>query len=832
MKNNKNKLYITVTALVLLLLCPLSVTALNLEIDEDFENVKLSEYCISDGEYAETTKDETGNTYVRIFKRGKILQFSFPETSGKVVLDIDAFLDTASHNNAEFRIMELYDSTGTNRAYALKAGYGHTFANASSVITVKKPTDLTKWHHYQVIADCAAQTFDVYQDYELAVSNVGFNKTTNNLGALKIYVDNGVGYIDNLKIYSINNDDVDMKILDLQRKLAKCKKGYNTGQYPESAFVMAQDSIENIIEAAKDAIADEDVKMSIIEDIEQTETIFKSHIISTNSDLSIPNHITVPSKTDVPTGNCEEFGTYELRAAVHCADNSLHTNQNINYSILTAPEGVSIEDNQLIFNKDTIGAVTIKAEADNGVYNKMYINLVECSTIELTEVKVENESLIVSGKVKKTNDYDITYSIKSEYIDLSGEPHIDDSTGEFKIEYPFGATPLTQKINILFEGEGAIQTESEYMYFGEDAEDVFMNKINNATEETIEEILADFYEYAKIDVDFFADFKEDIKQSILKHKAFADIDEFNVFIKELKTITDIKNASRANIEKAIKDNIDILKSKGLSKKFDTLTNAQLESFYLKVVGLQNDNLDDLISSINKIIDTVVESKGPVKRPSGGGGGGGYVPPVDKKSTAVKVEITPATTEAETVPTDSVVEDFVDLSAAEWAAPALRYLKQKGVLNGENNYAFPNRYITRGEMAKLLVVAFEIKSDETYAFEDSLGKWWEEYASVAKANGIINGYPDGDFKGDNFITREDAATLINRCVEASKFELYEQSKEEQFADIQEISDYAVDAIYKLQRCGIVSGVGDSIFAPNRSITRAEVAQMLYKILTIK
>lgn len=827
--NNIKNLYITVTALIFMLLFPLSVFALNLTVDEDFENVKLSEYCISDGEYAETIKDETGNTCVRIFRRGKILQFSFPATSGKVVLDIDAFLDITSHDSAEFRIMELYDSTGTNRAYALKAGYGHTFSNASSVIVVKKPTDLTKWHHYQVIADCAAQTFDVYQDYELAVSNVGFNKTTNDLGTLKIYVDNGIGYIDNLRISIVNNDDIDMKILDLQRKLAKCEKGYIVGQYPESAFVMAQDSIKNIMETTDDVITDEDLKRAIIDDIEQTETIFKSHIISSNADLNIPNHITVPSKTDVPTGNCEEFGMYELQAEVHCSDNSLHMDQNINYSILTGPENVRIEGNQLIFDKDTVGSVIIKAEADNGVYNKMHINLVECSTIELTEVKVENGNLIIRGVVNKTNDYDIKYRVKSEYIDLSGDPYIDDNTGEFKIEYSLGATPLTQKINILFDGEGAIQIKSEYMYFGEDADDVFIKQINNAEAETIEEILTDFYEYAKIDAEFFADFKDDIKQSILKHKDFADIVEFSEFIKELKAVIDIKNASRANIEKAIKDNLDILKNKGLSKKFDTLTNFQLESFYLKVVGLRNDDLDSLVLDINKVIDKVLEPESSMKRSTGGGG---YVPSVDKKSTAVKVEITPAKIDETTESKDSAVEDFADLSAAEWAAPALRYLKEKGILNGDNNYAFPNRYITRGEMAKLLVVAFEVKSEGTYTFADSSGKWWEEYAGVAKANGIINGYPDGDFKGDNLLTRQDAATLINRCVEISKIELYEQSKEQSFSDVQEISDYAIEAIYKLQRCGIVTGVGESMFAPNRSITRAEVAQMLYKILTIK
>ena len=52
----------------------------------------------------------------------------------------------------------------------------------------------------------------------------------------------------------------------------------------------------------------------------------------------------------------------------------------------------------------------------------------------------------------------------------------------------------------------------------------------------------------------------------------------------------------------------------------------------------------------------------------------------------------------------------------------------------------------------------------------------------------------------------------------------------FYDINEFSYYAVEPVTKLQQSGIIKGVGENKFAPMKNVTRAEAANIVYKILT--
>ena len=158
-----------------------------------------------------------------------------------------------------------------------------------------------------------------------------------------------------------------------------------------------------------------------------------------------------------------------------------------------------------------------------------------------------------------------------------------------------------------------------------------------------------------------------------------------------------------------------------------------------------------------------------------------------------------------------------------------YMKKTGAMTGTNNYANPNDSITRAEMIKLAVCAFSFDGGKAVSFSDSYGEWWSGYAASAAEAGIASGYPDGSFRGNSRITREDSAVILSRIIEKKNITLYESNADGLFSDESDISDYALSAVREMKSFGILSGIGENLFAPKKNVTRAEAAQMIYNII---
>lgn len=82
---------------------------------------------------------------------------------------------------------------------------------------------------------------------------------------------------------------------------------------------------------------------------------------------------------------------------------------------------------------------------------------------------------------------------------------------------------------------------------------------------------------------------------------------------------------------------------------------------------------------------------------------------------------------------------------------------------EDGTVRPDKEVTRAEFLKMLVLAAEIyDKDQNYgaSFPDvPQDKWYANYIALAKRLEITQGYPDGTFRPDDLITRAEAAQLI-------------------------------------------------------------------------
>ena len=69
----------------------------------------------------------------------------------------------------------------------------------------------------------------------------------------------------------------------------------------------------------------------------------------------------------------------------------------------------------------------------------------------------------------------------------------------------------------------------------------------------------------------------------------------------------------------------------------------------------------------------------------------------------------------------------------------------GILEGYEDGSFhPNGYITRAEFATIAVRFFDLSYQGEDLFPDIDGHWAQDYINQAADAGIIEGYPDGTF----------------------------------------------------------------------------------------
>lgn len=190
---------------------------------------------------------------------------------------------------------------------------------------------------------------------------------------------------------------------------------------------------------------------------------------------------------------------------------------------------------------------------------------------------------------------------------------------------------------------------------------------------------------------------------------------------------------------------------------------------------------------------------------------------------------------ETTPSSDPKKYYNDIpSSYSWAAIAINGLTDQGVVSGIGNKAFgPSNHIRRGDFVLMLVNAYHFSAANNVNFSDvPSGSYYEEAIAIAKALSLASG--DGtSFFPQNSLSRQDAMVLLYRAMILKGITLPAGTSSDllRYADAGEISDYAESAIATLIKAGIVTGDGVRL-NPHATITRAEMAVMLYQALQIK
>lgn len=109
---------------------------------------------------------------------------------------------------------------------------------------------------------------------------------------------------------------------------------------------------------------------------------------------------------------------------------------------------------------------------------------------------------------------------------------------------------------------------------------------------------------------------------------------------------------------------------------------------------------------------------------------------------------------------TIESKFSDV-ADEWFATYVNQLANMNVVNGYEDGSFkPNNNVSRAEFTKMISSFSKLVSSKSVSLVDIENHWAETYIEKAAAQGVIKGYQDNTFKPDNFITRAEAAKILN------------------------------------------------------------------------
>ena len=110
-------------------------------------------------------------------------------------------------------------------------------------------------------------------------------------------------------------------------------------------------------------------------------------------------------------------------------------------------------------------------------------------------------------------------------------------------------------------------------------------------------------------------------------------------------------------------------------------------------------------------------------------------------------------------------------------------------------------------------------------------WYAGYVNELEALGLITGYSDHSFKPNKKISRAEMAVILVRAYHYTTGDKVSLTGQMPFKDGNQISEWALEGVIGAYELGLIEGMPNQKFLPNKTATRAETAKMLFKLLEV-
>ncbi|RHW39958.1 peptidase [Lysinibacillus yapensis] len=162
-----------------------------------------------------------------------------------------------------------------------------------------------------------------------------------------------------------------------------------------------------------------------------------------------------------------------------------------------------------------------------------------------------------------------------------------------------------------------------------------------------------------------------------------------------------------------------------------------------------------IAEFNNEVKAVAKAKAEVKSAA-----------IDFSVIASRAEVANQLAQALNLDTTDTATTFTDVKSTSNYAGAVNALNKLGIFEGDENGKFnPNSPITRAEIAKVLVLSFDLQlQGNPLTFTDvKKGNWAYEYVSILASNKITVGMGNGQFGAQDYVTLTQLDAFIHRAI---------------------------------------------------------------------
>ena len=173
--------------------------------------------------------------------------------------------------------------------------------------------------------------------------------------------------------------------------------------------------------------------------------------------------------------------------------------------------------------------------------------------------------------------------------------------------------------------------------------------------------------------------------------------------------------------------------------------------------------------------------------------------------------------------NSMLNFFYDVPNNAYYYEAVKWAQEKGITGGIGNGLFgPNQPCTRAQIVTFLWRAAgspEPKAMSSFA-DVSTDAYYAKAVAWAVENGITTGTGDDKFSPDATCTRAQSVTFLFRAIG----KLVDSKAE--FSDVLTDSYYANAVAWAVEN-GVTNGIGNGLFGPDNSCTRAQIVTFLFR-----
>lgn len=178
-----------------------------------------------------------------------------------------------------------------------------------------------------------------------------------------------------------------------------------------------------------------------------------------------------------------------------------------------------------------------------------------------------------------------------------------------------------------------------------------------------------------------------------------------------------------------------------------------------------------------------------------------------------------------IPSAAIGGQFTDVPSGHPLSVSIHLAVKSGLMAGYNYKTFgPDDPVTRAQLVQILFNRYGVSASPDAGFSDvAQDAWYAKAVGWAKRCGVVGGFPDGTFRPEQPITREQLiVTLFNLAKRPGGTELTALAE---FPDGTSGSDYATEALCWAAAQGIIDEVAKETLAPRQIITRAQAASIV-------